>query len=113
MWLEEGPAPFFQYHSPQRGPEYEEEAELPLLDVNLEDLPELGPEVDHFSRSQLGVPKKKAGAGPLQNPQWKNTRDGLPGGPNHMTCLTGGRNWLKVPEVDDHQKLAWEVWASF
>ena len=36
------------------GSEEEEEAKLPLFDFNLEDLPELGPEVDHFLQELAG-----------------------------------------------------------
>ena len=56
MWPEEGLAPFFQYSPPWRSPESaeEEEAKSPLLDVNLEDLLELGPEVDHFLQESAG-----------------------------------------------------------
>ena len=45
MQPEESPAPYFEYSPPWRGPESEEEG---LLDFDLEALPELGPEVDHF-----------------------------------------------------------------
>ena len=50
VWPEEVPAPFFQYSPPWRGlgSEEEEEAKLPLLDFDLEDLPELGPDIDCF-----------------------------------------------------------------
>ena len=56
MQPEESPAPFFQYSPPQRGlgSEEEEEAKSPLLDVDLEDPLELGPEVDHFLQELAG-----------------------------------------------------------
>ena len=54
MQLEEGPAPFFKYSPPWRGPGSgeDEEAELSLLDFDLEALPELGPEVDCFLQEE-------------------------------------------------------------
>ena len=54
MQPEEDPAPFFQYIPPQRGPGSEEEAQSPLLDVDLEDPLESGPEVDHFLQESAG-----------------------------------------------------------
>ena len=47
MWLEEHPAPFFEYSPPWRGPESGEDEEV-LLDFDLETLLEIGPEVNHF-----------------------------------------------------------------
>ena len=75
---EEGPAPFFKYSPPQRrlGSGEGKEAKLPLLDFDLEALPELGPEVDHFLQESAGSSEEETGIGPLQNPWWKNTRGG-------------------------------------
>ena len=53
MWPEESPAPFFEYSPPWRGPESGEDEEA-LLDFDLEALPELGPEVDHFLQELAG-----------------------------------------------------------
>ena len=53
MWLRESPAPYFEYSPPWRGPESEEDEEA-LLDFDLEALPELGPEVDHFLQELAG-----------------------------------------------------------
>ena len=56
VWPEESPAPFFKYSPPQRGPGSgeEEKAKLALLDFDLEALPKLGPEVDHFLQELAG-----------------------------------------------------------
>ena len=53
MWLEENPAPFFEYSPPWRGPE-SGKAEEALLDFDLEVPPELGPEVDHSLQELAG-----------------------------------------------------------
>ena len=53
MWLEESPAPLFEYSPPWRGPESGEDEEA-LLDFHLEALPELGPEVDLFLQELAG-----------------------------------------------------------
>ena len=47
MQPEERHASFFEYHPPWRGLESKENEEAPV-DFNLEALPKLGPEVDHF-----------------------------------------------------------------
>ena len=56
VWLEESPDPFFEYSPPQWGPGSgeDEEAKMPLLDFDLELLPELGPEVDCFLQDPAG-----------------------------------------------------------
>ena len=56
MQLEESPASFFEYSPPHRGPgsREDEKAKPPLLDFDLEALPELGPEVDHFLQELAG-----------------------------------------------------------
>ena len=47
MQPEKSHAPYFKYHPPWRGTESEEDEEAPM-DFNLEALPELGLEIDHF-----------------------------------------------------------------
>ena len=116
VWLEEGPAPFFQYSPPWRGPGSEEEAKLPLLDVNLEDLPELGPEVDCFLQELVGSLEeenrdKSSPEPPVEEyERWVTCRAQAHNMPDWWQELT------EVPEIDDHQKLAWEVqgllWTS-
>ena len=78
MQLEEGHAPFFEYSPPQRGPGSgeDEEAELPLLDFDLEDLHELGPEVAHFLQESAGSLEEENRDRSSPEPQWKNTRGG-------------------------------------
>ena len=53
MWLEETPAPFFEYSPPCMGPESGKDEEA-LLDFDLEALLELGPEVDCFLQEPAG-----------------------------------------------------------
>ena len=70
------PCHFFKYSPPLEGSKEDEEAELALLDFDLEAPLELGPEVHHFLQSQLAAQRKKTGRGPPQNPQWKIMRVG-------------------------------------
>ena len=95
--LEESPAPFSEYSPPQWGPESGEdgEAKLPLLDFNLEPLPELGPEVDHFLQELAGSLWEDDGSRSSPEPPviyQKSTKDGWPGKHRHMICLTGGHS---------------------
>ena len=109
------PCFFFEYSAPQWGPGSgeDEEAKLPLLDFDLEALPELGPEVDCFLQELAGRSEEddrnRSSPKPLveEYKRWVTWRA--------QTHDMGG--WwpelAKVPGVDDHQELAWKVWASF
>ena len=115
MWPEEGPAPFFQYSPLQlgMGSEEEEEAKLPLLDFDLEDLLELGPEVDHFLQELAGSSDEENRDRPSAEPlveeyeRWVTWRAQMHDTPGWWQEL------VKVPEVKDHQELAKKVQASF
>ena len=69
-WPEESHASFFEYSPPQWGPGSGEDVEvkLLLLDFNLEPLPELGPEVDHFLQEMAGSSEEDNGNMSSQNP---------------------------------------------
>ena len=112
MWLEESPAPFFEYSPPWRGPE-SEEAEEALLDFDLEALPELGPEVDCFLQEPAGSSeeedrKRSSPEPPVEHfESWVTWRAQMHDMPDWWQELT------EVSGIDDHEKLALEVWASF
>ena len=112
MQLEESHAPYFEYNPPCRGPESKEDEEV-LLDLDLEALLELGLEVDCF----LQGPAESSGEGdrrtfspePLMEEleswvTWRAQMHGMPG---------WWQDLAELPRVDDHEKLAWEVQASF
>ena len=115
MQPEESPAPFFEYSPPQWGPGSgeNEEAKLPLLDFDLEALPELGPEVDCFLQELAGSSEednrnRSSPEPPVEEYKrwvtWRAQAHDMPGW------------WLElaeVPGVDDHQELAQKVQASF
>ena len=112
MQPEESPAPFFEYSHPWRGPESEEDEEV-LLDFDLEALPELGPEVDCFlhepaDSSEEEDRKRSSPEPPVDDfESWVAWRAKVHNTPDWWQELT------EVPGVDDHEKLAWEVQASF
>ena len=112
MWPEDCCAPYFKYNPPLRSLEPKGE-EAATEDVDLEELPELELEVTYFlqgSAESLGeeyvkVLSPKPPIGELQRwVMWKA-----------QTYKTSGwwQELTTVPGVDDHEKLACEVWASF
>ena len=113
--LEERPAPFFEYSPPWWGPESGEDggAELPLLDFDLEPLPELGPEVNHFLQELAGSSEEDDGTrsspeSPVEEYErwvtWQAQAHDTPGWWPELA---------EIPDVNNHQELAWMVWASF
>ena len=115
MWLEESPSPFFKYSPPQGGPGSGEdkEAKLPLLDFYLEAPLELGPEVNHSFQELAGSSEEedrnRSSPKPLveEYERWVNWRAQAHDMPGWWQELA------EVPEIDNHQELAWEVQASF
>ena len=112
VWLEESPTPFFKYSPSLKGPESGEDEEA-LLDFDLEALLELGPEVDHFLQESTGSSeeedrKRSSPEPPVEDYEsWVTWRAQVHDTPHQWQELA------EVPGIDDHQKLAWEVWASF
>ena len=109
---EESHAPYFEYHTPWRGPASEEDVEAPL-DFEVEAPPELGLEVNHFLQGPAessGEEDRKTSS--LEPPveeleswvTWRAQMHDMPGWWQELT---------EVPGVDDHEKLAREVQASF
>ena len=108
------PSPFFEYSPPQWGPGSgeDEEAELPLLDFDLEPPPELGPEVDHLLQEPAGSmeedDRNRSSPEPLvEDERWATWQTRVHGTPGWQSELA------KIPGMDDHQELAQQVWASF
>ena len=109
---EESPAPYFEYNLPSRGPASDEEEE-DLLDFDLEDPLGLGLQVDHFLQgpadsSEEEDRKRSSPEPPVEDLEsWVTWRAWVHDMPDWWQELT------EVPGIDDHKKLAWEVWASF
>ena len=110
--LEESHVPYFEYNPPWRGPASEEDEEG-LLDFDLETPLELGPEVNCFLQGpaeNLGEEDRRTSSPetPVEDLEgWVTWRAWVDGTPYWWQELT------EVPGVDDHEKLAWEMWASF
>ena len=109
---EETPSPYFEYSPPWRDPASEEDEEA-LPDFDLEALPELGPEVDCFllepaDSSGEEDRKRSSSEPPVEDfKSWVTWRAQVHNSPDWWQELT------EVPGIDNHKKLAWEVWASF
>ena len=110
--LEDCCAPYFKYHPSQRGSESEGDVEA-TEDLNLEDLPELGQEVTCF----LQVPAKSSEEENVKMSSPKLPIEELERWVTWKAQAYETPSWwqelTRVPEVDNHEKLAHEVWASF
>ena len=104
--------PYFEYHPSQRSLESEGHTAT-TEDLNLEEPPELGPEVTCFLQGSAKSLEEENMKAPSPEPPinklqkwvtWKAQAYETPGWWQELTM---------VPEVDDYEKLAYEVWASF
>ena len=112
MWPEDCCVPYFDYHPSRKSSESEGEVAA-TEDLNLEELPELGPEVTCFlqgsakssGEENVKVPSPEPPIEELQ--KWVTWKAGANETPSWWQELA------MVPEVDDYKKLACEVWPSF
>ena len=112
VWLEDCHAPYFEYHPSQRSSESKGDAEA-MEDFNLEDPLELGPEVTCFLqwsvKSSVEEDVKMPSPEPLieEFEKWVTWRVWAYETPSWSQEL------VMVAKVDNHEKLACEVQASF
>ena len=112
MWAEDCPAPYFEYHPSRRNSESGEEA-VATEDPDLEEPPKLGPEVTSFLRGlaeNLEDEDKKA---PSPKPPVKELHKWVTWKAEACKMPSWWRELMALPEVEDHEKLAWEVQALF
>ena len=104
-------APYFEYHPSRRNLESGREAAA-TKDPNLDEPLELGPEVTCFLRWSAENSEEEEKAPPPKPPvkefckwvTWKAEACEMP---------SWWRELMAVPEIEDCEKLAREVWASF
>ena len=97
---------------PWRGPESEED-EKALPDFNLEALLELGLEVDHFLQGLAESLREEDRRMPSPEPLVEELESWVTWRAQMHDTLGWWQELAEVPGVDDHKKLAQEVWASF
>ena len=102
-WPENCPAPYFKYHPSRRNLESGREVAA-TGDPDLEEPPELGLEVTCFLRGSAKNSPEPPVKELCKSVTWKAE-----------ACKTPSWWWelMAVPEVEDFEKLAQEVWASF
>ena len=104
-------APYFKYHPSWRGSESEGDVEA-TEDFNLEDLPELGPEVTRFHQGPVKSSEENVKMPSPEPPIEELEKWGTWRAQTYETP-SGWQELPMVPEVDNHKKLAWEVQAPF
>ena len=112
MWLEDCLASYFKNHPSQRGSESKGDKEA-HEDSNLEDPLELGLEVTCF----LQGPVKSSEQENVKTPSLESPIEELEKWVTWKAWAYETPSWwqelVMVPGVDNHEKLACEVWASF
>ena len=106
------PAPYFEYHPSRRNLESGREA-VATEDPDLEELPELGPEVTCFLRGLAKNSEEEEEKAPSPEPPVKELCKWVMWKAEACKMPSWWRELMAVPEVEDCEKLAREVWASF
>ena len=105
-------APYFEYHPSQRGSESKGDAEA-MEDFNLEDALELWLEVSCFLQGPIRSSEEENVEMPSHEPPIEELEEWVTWRAQACETTSWWQELTMVPEVDDHEKLAHEVWASF
>ena len=108
---EDCPAPYFKYHPSQRNLESGGEVAA-TEDPNLEEPPALGPEVICFLRGLAENLEEEDEKVPSPEPLVEDLWEWVKWKAEAYKMPSWWRELMKVPKVEDHEKLAWEVQAS-
>ena len=112
VWPEDCCAPYFEYHPSQRNSESGGEAAA-TEDPNYEELLELGQEVTCFLRGSAENTEEEDKKAPSPEPPVEELQKWVMWKAEAYEMPIWWRELMKIPGVEDHEKLAWEVWASF
>ena len=82
-------------------------------DPNLEELLELGLEVTCFCRGLAENSEEEDEKVPSPKPPVEELQEWVKWKAEAYEMPSWWRELMKVPEVEDSEKLAWEVWVSF
>ena len=106
------PAPYFKYHPSRRNLESSGEA-VAAEDPNLEEPMKLGLEVTSFLRGLAKNLEEEEEKVPSPKPPVKELCKWVMWKAEACKMPSWWRELMAVPEVEDHEKVAWEVWALF
>ena len=106
------PAPYFKYHLSRRNSESGGEV-VATKDPNLEKPPELGPEVTCFLRGLAKNLEEEEEKVPSPKPLVKELHKWVMQRAEACKMPSWWRELMAVPEVEDCEKLVWEVQALF
>ena len=86
---------------------------LATKDPNLEEPPELGPEVTCFLRGSTENSEEEDERAPSPEPPVEELQKWVIWKAEVYETPSWWRELMMVPGVEEHERLAWEVWASF
>ena len=109
---EDCPVPYFKYHPSRRNSESSGE-EVATEDPDLEEPPELGPEVTCFLRGSAENLEEEDEKVPMPEPPLKEFQRWVMWKAEACKTPSWWRELMVVPGVEDCEKLAQEVQASF
>ena len=112
MQPEDCHTPYFEYHPSQRSSESKGDAAA-TEDLNLEEPLELGPEVTCFLQGSAKSLEEENVKVPSPEPPIEKLQKWVTWKAQAYETPSQWQELAMVPEVDDYEKLACEVWASF
>ena len=112
MWLEDCHAPCFEYHPSWRSLESKGDV-VATEDLNLEEPPELGLEVTCFLQGSAGNSEEENKKVSSPKPPIEELQKWVTWKALAYETPSWWQELSMVPEVDNYEKLAHEVWASF
>ena len=112
MWPEDCHAPYFEYHPPWRGLESKGDAEA-TEHFNLEEPLELGLKVTCFLQGTVESSEEENMKMPSPKPPIEELEKWVIWRAQAYETPSWWQELTMVPEVDNYEKLAHEVWASF
>ena len=112
VWPEDCHAPYFEYHPSRRNLESKGEAAA-TEDPNLEEPLKLVLEVTCFLRGLAENSKEEDEKVPSPEPPVKEFHKWVMWKADACKMPSWWRELIAVPDIEDCEKLAWEVWASF
>ena len=112
LWPEDCHASYFEYHPSQRNLESSREAAV-MDNANLEEPPEFGPEVTCFLRGSAENSEEEGKRVHSPEPPLEELQKWVMWKAETYETPSWWRELMMVPGVEDHERHAQEMWASF